>query len=193
MKKEEANISKDRKAHCESSGSSLCGNAVLFDAETASAGEYLSIVRTQFVREGTIRYAESFSDAKGASEVARKLLEHADREMFLVLSLDARNRALALEVAAIGTIDRCIVGVAEIFRHALLSCAVSIICFHNHPSGRCYASKSDEKVTERIEQAGELLGIPLLDHIILGADGTYYSMAEQGQIRGRSGSDWNLR
>ena len=64
---------------------------------------------------------------------------------------------------------------------------------HFHPSGRCYASKSDKKVTERIEQAGELLGIPLLDHIILGAGESYYSMAEQGQIKGRSGRDWNLR
>ena len=193
MKKEEENLSKEKKAHCESSGSSLRGNDLVFDADTASSGQYLSIVRTQFLREGSIQYAESFSDAKGAAKVAGKLLEHADREMFLVLSLDARNRALALEVAAIGTIDRCIVGVAEIFRHALLSCAVSIICFHNHPSGKCYASQSDQKVTERIEQAGELLGIPVLDHIILGASGSYYSMAEQGQIKGRSGSDWNLR
>ena len=193
MKKEETNLSKDKKAHCKSSGLFLRENKMLFDADAVYAGEYLSIVRTQFLREGTIRYAESFSDAKGAAKVAGKLLEHADREMFLVLSLDARNRALALEVAAIGTIDRCIVGVAEIYRHALLSCAVSIICFHNHPSGRCYASKSDQKVTERIEQAGELLGIPLLDHIILGAGGSYYSMAEQGQIKGRSGSDWSLR
>lgn len=167
MKIEETNLSIETKAHCESSGSSLCGTSLPFDADTAFEGKYLSIVKTQFLREGTIRYAESFSDAKGAAKVARKLLEHADREMFLVLSLDARNKALALEVAAIGTIDRCIVGVAELYRHALLSCAVSIICFHNHPSGRCYASKSDQKVTERIEQAGELLGIPLLDHYAL--------------------------
>ena len=193
MKKEETNSSNKKKAHCESSGSYLRENEMLFDADTVTAGEYLSVVRTQFLREGTIRYAESFFDAKEAAKVAGKLLEHADREMFLVLSLDARNKALALEVAAIGTIDRCIVGVAEIFRHALLSCAVSIICFHNHPSGKCYASLSDQKVTERIEQAGEILGIPLLDHIILGAGGSYYSMAEQGQIKGRSGSDWNLR
>lgn len=193
MKKEEANLSKEKKAHCESSGSFLRENDLLFEADTAVTGEYLSIVRTQFLREGTIRYAARFSDAKGAAEVAGKLLEHADREMLLVLSLDARNRALALEVAAIGTIDRCIVGVAEIFRHALLSCAVSIICFHNHPSGNCVASPSDQRVTERIAQAGELLGIPLLDHIILGAGGSYCSMAEQGLIKGRSGCDWNLK
>lgn len=193
MKKEEANLSKEKKAHCESSGSFLRENDLLFNADTASAGQYLSIVRTQFLREGTIRYAERFSDAKGAAEVAGKLLEHADREMLLVLSLDVRNRALALEVAAIGTIDRCIVGVAEIYRHAILSGAVSIICFHNHPSGKCNASKSDKQVTERIEQAGELLGIPLLNHIILGAGWDYYSMAEHGLIKERSGCDWNLR
>ena len=64
---------------------------------------------------------------------------------------------------------------------------------HFHPSGKCNASKSDKQVTERIEQAGELLGIPLLDHIILGAGGDYYSMAEHGLIKERSGCDWNLR
>ena len=171
----------------------MCEKEWLFDAKRASAGAYLTVVKTQFVREGEIAYTGRFSDAKEAAKVARKLLGNADRELFLVLSLDAKNQPLAIEVAAIGTIDRCLVGMPEIFRHAILACAVSIICFHNHPSGNCVASPSDQRVTERIAQAGELLGIPLLDHIILGEKDTYTSMAESGQYKGRSRWNWNLQ
>lgn len=191
MKKE--NSKNCEEAHCESSGLSLCEKNQVFDAKRAKTGAYLTVVKTQFVREGEIVYAGRFSDAKEAAQVARKLFGNADRELFLVLSLDAKNRPLAIEVAAIGTIDRCLVGMAEIFRHAILACAASIICFHNHPSGNCEASPSDRRVTQRIAQAGELLGIPLLDHIILGAGDTYHSMEESGEYKGRSRWNWNLQ
>lgn len=68
----------------------------------------------------------------------------------------------------------------DIFRHALLSCSSQIICFHNHISGNLKPSKDDLRVTKRIMEAGELLDIRLIDHILIGNDGAYFSMAEEG-------------
>jgi len=86
---------------------------------------------------------------------------------------------LAVEIAAVGGMDNCQVDIKNIFKHALLTNASCIICFHNHPSGDSSPSKEDFRITGRIKEAGELLGVSLMDHIIIG-DGEYYSLRKMG-------------
>lgn len=77
-----------------------------------------------------------------------------------------------------GNLNSSIVHPREIFKRAVLNNAASIICMHNHPSGDPTPSQNDIDITKRIDEAGELMGIPLLDHVIIG-DGTYISLKEK--------------
>lgn len=83
-------------------------------------------------------------------------------------SLDAKMTPLALEIVAVGGVCSCHIEVGEVFKHAILNNAAAIICFHNHPSGSLKASREDSHVTGKIKEAGDLLGIELIDHIIIG-------------------------
>lgn len=105
----------------------------------------------------------------------------ADREMFLVVFLDAKNNALKIDTHTIGTVDSCAVYPREIFKSALLNNACSLICVHHHPSGDIEPSLSDREITKQIVKGGELLGIKILDHVIIGK-GKFYSFADEGLI-----------
>jgi DNA repair protein RadC len=89
------------------------------------------------------------------------------QENFVVLSLDARGRPSGFDIAGIGTMTACLVHPREVFRAAIVSGGVQIIICHNHPSGDATPSLDDETLTDRMVEAGKLLGIPVLDHIIL--------------------------
>ncbi len=103
--------------------------------------------------------------------------------MFFALLLDSKNRLLRDEVVSIGTLTASLVHPREVFRPAIREAAASIIVAHNHPSGDPSPSAEDMDVTARLRSAGELIGIPVLDHVILGA-GTYTSLAERGRMDG---------
>ena len=117
-----------------------------------------------------------------AAGLAKDLYKNADREMLIVCSLDSKCNPLSMEIVAIGTVNACIVSPREVFKHAILSNAANIIMFHNHPSGDCSPSKEDIAITRRLVDAGDLLGIPIVDHIIIGDDNKYISLQEQGII-----------
>lgn len=108
-------------------------------------------------------------------------LRHLTREESVVLFLDARNRRIADQVIATGTVNASIMAPREIFLAALEQGAVGIILIHNHPSGDPEPSKEDIAVTSRIRDAGNLIGIRLMDHIIIG-DNTYMSFKEEGLL-----------
>ena len=86
---------------------------------------------------------------------------------------------MALEIISIGTVNSAMAEPREIFKHAILNNAAGIILVHNHPSGDCKPSVADRQLTERIEKSGEILGIEVYDHVIIG-DG-YYSFEEEGE------------
>ncbi len=94
-----------------------------------------------------------------------------------MLSVDNRQRPLAMEIVSIGTVDMAPVNPREIFKHAILVSAANIIVIHNHTSGDCTPSLPDVELTERLIKAGEILGIPVADHVIVG-DG-YFSFREE--------------
>lgn len=102
---------------------------------------------------------------------------HLDHEELHMMMLDAKNRLLNETVLTKGTITMSPVSVRDIFRTALLHNAVSIVLLHNHPSGDCCPSPEDIAVTERVAEAGRLMGIPLLDHVIIG-DHTFCSLGD---------------
>ena len=104
----------------------------------------------------------------------------ADREIFVVLHLDARNRIVAHEITSIGSQTASLVHPREVFKSAILKGACSIILAHNHPSGDPSPSKDDVDLTHRLVEAGRLIGIDVLDHIIIAPPCRNLSMKESG-------------
>ena len=95
--------------------------------------------------------------------------------------LNTKNHIVGVMEVTRGTLDSSLVHPREVFRGAILHNAASIILCHNHPSGDSAPSREDMKVTERIKQAGKVLGIDLLDHVIIG-NGEYTSIREEGLL-----------
>jgi len=108
-------------------------------------------------------------------------LRDAKQETFKVILLDSKNRYLREETVALGSLNQSIVHPREVFRPAIRGAAASVILVHNHPSGDPSPSDEDVRVTERLVEAGKLLGIRVLDHIIVG-EGRYFSLFDQRRL-----------
>jgi len=117
------------------------------------------------------------------SDVIPLLTHWADRpqEHFLVLSLNGAHEVIRIRVISQGILNRTVVHPREVFVDPLRDRAAAIVCAHNHPSGNRDPSSEDKKLTKRLQQSGDLLGIPLLDHIIF-TEGGYFSFLESGII-----------
>ncbi len=113
-------------------------------------------------------------------------LSRSDRERIYSLHLDSKNVLMGCEEISCGTLSSSLVHPREVFKSAILSSCASIIVVHNHPSGDPQPSGDDEAVTRRLYDAGNLLGIDLLDSIILGDD-CYYSFKESGGLERHAG------
>lgn len=111
----------------------------------------------------------------------RPRLRDEPREHFIALALDVRHRPLSETVVAIGSLDSCGFTPADAFRGVLRVAANAVVFVHNHPSGEPAPSPEDRAMTRRLQQVAELLGIRLLDHIILGAEG-YFSFLDAGLL-----------
>ena len=118
-------------------------------------------------------------DSTSAASILRPHFSGLDREHFTVLGLDAKHRIIGINVVSIGSLSLAIVHPREVFKPLILMNAAAWICAHNHPSGDVTPSQEDRALTKRLREAGELLGINLLDHLIL-ADENSYSFADQG-------------
>lgn len=119
---------------------------------------------------------------KTAADAFPLVSHYSDRkqEHFIVISLNGAHEVLAVRVVSIGLLNRTIVHPREIFADPLSDRAAAIIVAHNHPSGQLEPSDEDQTITLRLVEAGKLLGVPVLDHIIVGRDGGYYSFVESG-------------
>jgi len=111
----------------------------------------------------------------------RSEMETYDREHLLLVCLNNRSQPINVSTVAIGGLSGATFEVANIYKTALLSNAKYIILAHNHPSGDPSPSEDDFNATRKVREAGELLGIRLLDHIVVG-NGNYYSFAEGGKL-----------
>ena len=112
------------------------------------------------------------------SLVAGKL-KGKKKEHFLVLLLNTRNQLIKVSEISVGSLDTSIVHPREVFKEAISASAASVILVHNHPSGDPEASEDDIKLTKRLAQAGEIVGIDVLDHIIIGGK-KYLSLKREG-------------
>ncbi len=141
----------------------------------------LDLVRR--VRE-ELRPIESFTRFTCASQVFEHLnYEFRDRrkEYFLALLLDGKNRIISRAQISEGSLNQSIVHPREVFNAAVRASAAAVILLHNHPTGDPTPSPEDLEVTRRLCEAGQLLGIKVLDHIIIG-EGAFYSFVEKGQL-----------
>ncbi len=120
-----------------------------------------------------------FTTPKSIADYYMQDLRHLSREQVLLVMLDSKNRFIKDTVMSTGTINASIVPVREILAQALREDAVNIILIHNHPSGDPSPSSEDIQVTKRMKEAGNLIGLTLMDHIIIG-DNRYISLKEQG-------------
>ena len=110
-------------------------------------------------------------------------LRHEEQELLICMMFDTRNHLLGDAEISRGTVNEALISPRELFLQALAFHAVHIILVHNHPSGNPEPSQEDIIVTQRVRGAGELIGISLLDHIVIG-DHCYISMLEQGLLSG---------
>jgi len=127
-------------------------------------------------------YNACFSQPHEVAAVVRSIFHGVDHESFLAIPVDIKNKVLGYVEAARGGVDQCQVAAREVFRAAVFMGATSVILAHNHPSGDPAPSVDDKFLTDRLCEAGKLLGIPVLDHLIVSEKG-YYSFAEQGLIK----------
>lgn len=143
----------------------------------------VDIVSLKIVRERSFLYENrKINNPCEAYNLVKNFLVDSDREKFLVVCLDTRKQPVSIQTVSIGHISSTIVHPREVFKVAVLSNASSIICFHNHPTGNSNPSGEDEDMTLRLKECGEILGIALVDHIIVGSNESFYSFKEHNKI-----------
>ena len=132
------------------------------------------------LREGPALYSPvSLSNPEAAVDVMRDVLKDLDREMVCVVNLDNRMKPINYNVVSIGALDQSIVPIQNVYKSTILANAAGIMLFHNHPSGDISPSGPDYSVTKRLAEAGKLMDIPLIDHVIIGGmNGNTYSFRE---------------
>ncbi|MDR6226425.1 RadC family protein [Desmospora profundinema] len=116
---------------------------------------------------------------RDAAEACMDEMRYLSQEHFVCLFLNTKNVVIDKKCIYVGTLNASVVHPREVFREAIRKSSAGVICVHNHPSGDPTPSREDIHVTERLFEAGRLLGIDLLDHIIIG-DSRFYSMKEKG-------------
>jgi len=136
-----------------------------------------------FVAERAAERPGPFRSAEDVAGFMKDRLVATDREVFYVLILDSQNRLIAEEPVSVGTLTASLVHPREVFAPALVRRGAAIIVVHNHPSGNPEPSEEDRTITTRLLDAGSILGIALLDHVILGGEGRYTSLAADIRMR----------
>ncbi|MDH5491988.1 MAG: DNA repair protein RadC [Myxococcales bacterium] len=121
------------------------------------------------------------SSSRAVDEAFRPRLALAEREHFIAIPLDAKNRPIGELHVATGGLSACPVSPADVFRLLLREAAAAVVLLHNHPSGDPSPSPEDRVLTERLERAGALLGVPILDHVIIAREG-YFSFLDHGLL-----------
>ena len=153
----------------------------------------VKVVNVRLVREPSLYSAEPIRSPEDVLRVIAGELATYDREVFAILNLKANGQIINLNICSVGTLNASLVSPREVYKSAILSNACSVIFCHNHPSGNLEPSQEDKDITRRLIRCGELLDIPVMDHIIVaGESGEMYSFRQEGlmeQLKPRS-RDW---
>jgi DNA repair protein RadC len=168
----------------------------LFGQDTPATNSYqaIPIYRVSLVREGTLRTPQTqLRNSADARTLLQSYLGDTDREHFVVLLLDRKNKVIGINTISVGSLTASVVHPRESFKASIISRkgnteaiyhnAAAVIYGHNHPSGDPAPSQEDLALTARLVECGRILSIDVLDHIIVG-DGSdrYFSFADQGLL-----------
>ena len=138
----------------------------------------IDVVSIRLVEEPPLYSSKELKNPCDVAELFQDFLKDCDREMFCILNLRTKNQVINVNVVGMGTLNSVLVHPREVFKSAILSNASSIILAHNHPSGDPEPSRHDIEVTKRLAEAGNLMGIEVLDHIVV-AENRYFSFREE--------------
>jgi DNA repair protein RadC len=162
----------------------------LFGAETVASKprtikfkQIKAVYETLTVKEDITSYLKTgqrYTAPQQVSDTFQFLIKET-KEQFITLHLDGKNRIICMDIVSIGSLNQSIVHPREVFKTACLSNAAALILIHQHPTGDPSPSSEDIAITRRLKESGELLGIKVLDHIIIG-DGEYLSFVERGLL-----------
>ena len=142
----------------------------------------LEQVAIHMVEQPPLYSKEPMNNPDAAIRVMNEFLSQMDRELFCIVNLQADLTPINMNIVSVGSLNEALINPREIFKSAILSNAHSMMLIHNHPSGNLTPSTSDIQTTARMQELGELMGISLVDHIITGRDGNYYSFRDKGEF-----------
>ena len=145
---------------------------------SAKASQILAAI--ELSRRYLVRQNTKILSARDVWDLLRR---YSDRkqEHFVALTLDGASHLIEERLITVGILNHSLVHPREVFSEAVSDRAAAVIVAHNHPSGHCFPSSEDRRVTRRLREAGEILGIELLDHVILTRDG-WYSFSDEGEL-----------
>ncbi len=144
----------------------------------------LKTFRVQFVAEpAEFPHGTPCRSSDDVQRLARAIYEtlDADKEHFVLLAMNNKNRVNGFKVISTGSLTASLVHPREVWRAALHLCAAAVVFVHNHPSGDPAPSPEDQEITRRLKETGDTLGIRVLDHVVLGRD-RFYSFSDQGLL-----------
>jgi len=148
----------------------------------------IEIFTLRYVKEQSVPYMDYMkaNHATSPDKVAEIMndvfnIEELPEEHFFLLCLNTKNHITNISEVSHGTINASLVRPADVFKRALVANANAVILVHNHPSGETSPSQEDVTLTNRLRDCGDMLGVPVLDHIIIGHD-RYYSFKEKGLL-----------
>lgn len=143
----------------------------------------VDIVSIKMIKEKSVLYkGRKISNPGDVIGLVKDFTEESDREKFIAIYLNTKNEPAAIHTVSVGSLNASLVHPREVFKGALTSNASGLICVHNHPSGDPTPSKEDVTITKRLQDAGEILGIRVLDHLIIGDDERFFSFKEEGKM-----------
>ncbi len=146
-------------------------------------------VKIQLIRESAPVKECRITKSEDVYELVKEELKSADRETFLAISLNSNNKVLGVNIVSIGTLNASLAHPREVFKAAILQNAAGIILAHNHPSGNAEPSQDDLRTTMKLSEAGKILEIEVIDHVIVG--NTFYSFLDNGLMH--DGTKINLK
>lgn len=140
----------------------------------------LKMVSVRLVDDPPLLSEKKVETTRDAMEVIAEKLRNYDRELFCVLNFRTNGTVINANIVTMGTLNTALVCPREVFKSSILSNAARIILVHNHPSGDYKPSIEDIKTTKKLQICGDMVGIPVVDHIITDSRGQYFSFFEQG-------------
>lgn len=143
----------------------------------------LPVLKLCVVRDSFLSHpVRKISTSREAADLLGKMIGSNDREEMVAILLDTKHAVLGVHTISIGSLSMSIVHPRETFKQAIVSQAHAIILGHNHPSGETTPSPEDIELTTRMRQAGTMLGISVIDHIIIGEGSSYFSFLDSGRL-----------